>query len=201
MIGKFAENERCEWLPKLISANEASFATVPWHYSRPTKGNLRQSWILDSSLCQWNLDSVTILSGIPDSLNCIPDSKVQDPDSTAKISRNQSGIQIPFHGANYSVAVFFRFKQSAMRISRLLKDRPRSPLQETCDWIEYVIRHGGARHLRAQVFNIPWYQYFLLDVIAFLVAMVTLVVVVIRLSCTCLCRLCCKRSSDKAKKD
>ena len=143
----------------------------------------------------------TILSGTPDSLSCIPDSKVQDPDSTAKISRNQSGIQIPFHWVNYSVAVFSRFKQSAMRISRLLKDRPRSPLQETCDWIEYVLRHGGARHLRAQVFNIPWYQYYLLDVIAFLVAMVTLVVVVTRLSCKCLCRLCCKRSSDKAKKD
>ena len=144
---------------------------------------------------------ITILSGIPDSLNCIPDSKVQDPDSTGKISRNQSGIQIPFHGVNYSVAVFSRFKQSAMRISSLLKDRPRSPLQETCDWIQYVIRHGGARHLRAQVFNIPWYQYYLLDVMAFIVAMVTLVVMVIRLSCTCLCRLCCKRSSDKAKKD
>ena len=144
---------------------------------------------------------ITILSGIPDSLSCFPDSKVQDPDSTAKISRNQSGIQIPFHGANYSVAVFSRFKQSAMRISSLLKDRPRSPLQETCDWIEYVIRHGGARHLRAQVFNIPWYQYYLLDVMAFIVAMVTLVVMVIRLSCTCLCRLCCKRSSDRAKKD
>ena len=143
----------------------------------------------------------TILSGTPDSLSCIPDSKVQDPDSSAKISRNQSGIQIPFHWVNYSVAVFSRFKQSAMRISRLLKDRRRSPLQETCDWIEYVLRHGGARHLRAQVFNIPWYQYYLLDVIAFLVAMVTLVVVVTRLSCKCLCRLCCKRSSDKAKKD
>ena len=144
---------------------------------------------------------ITILSAIPDSLSCFPDSKVQDPDSTGKISRNQSGIQIPFHWLNYGVAVFSRFKQSAMRISSLLKDRPRSPLQETYDWIEYVIRHGGARHLRAQVFNIPWYQYYLLDVMAFIVAMVTLVVVVIRLSCTCLCRLCCKRSSDKTKKD
>ena len=200
MTGKFAKNEKCECLPKLISVNDASFATFPWHYSRPTKGNPRQSLILDSLSVELGF-RITILSGIPDSLSCMPRSKVQDPDSTAKISRNQSGIQIPFHWVIYSVAVFSRFKQSAMRISSLLKDRPRSPLQETCDWIEYVIRHGGARHLRAQVFNIPWYQYYLLDVMAFLVAMVTLVVVVIRLSCTCLCRLCCKRSSDKTKKD
>ena len=88
-----------------------------------------------------------------------------------------------------------------MRISSLLKDRRRSPLQETCDWMEYVLRHGGARHLRAQVFNIPWYQYYLLDVIAFLVAMVTFVVMVIRLICTCLCRFCCKKDSNKTKKE
>ena len=86
-----------------------------------------------------------------------------------------------------------RFKREATRISRLMQDKPRTPLETTCDWIEYVIRHGGARHLRAQVFNIPWYQYYLLDVIAFLVAIVTLVVMVIRLTCRCLCWFCCNK--------
>ena len=100
-----------------------------------------------------------------------------------------------------SVVVFSRFKESAMRISSLLKDRRRSPLQEACDWMEYVLRHGGARHLRAQVFNIPWYQYYLLDVMVFLVAMVIFVVMVIRLTCNCICRLCCKKDSHKAKKE
>jgi len=94
-----------------------------------------------------------------------------------------------------------RFKAKAMHISSLLKDRQRTPLQETCDWIEYVLRHGGARHLRAQVFNIPWYQYYLLDVMAFIVAMVTMVVMVIRLACRCLCRLCCKKDTHKTKKE
>ncbi|KAL9957654.1 hypothetical protein ACROYT_G034577 [Oculina patagonica] len=93
------------------------------------------------------------------------------------------------------------FKTKAMHISGLLKDRRRTPLQETCDWIEYVLRHGGARHLRAQVFNIPWYQYYLLDVMAFLIAIVTLVAMVIRLACRCLCWLCCKRSDSKTKKE
>ena len=98
-------------------------------------------------------------------------------------------------------AFFFRFKAKAVHISGLLKDRRRTPLQETCDWIEYVIRHGGARHLRPQVFNIPWYQYYLLDVMAFLVAVVSLVVIVIMLTCTCLCRLCCQKSGNKTKKE
>ena len=113
----------------------------------------------------------------------------------------------PKTGAELSIVVFvlfcffFRFKAKAIHISGLIKDRKRTPLQETGDWIEYVLRHGGARHLRAQVFNIPWYQYYLLDVIAFLVAMVTFVVMVIRLTCNCICRLCCKKDSDKAKKE
>ena len=51
-----------------------------------------------------------------------------------------------------------------------MKDSPQTPLEKTGDWIEYVLRHGGARHLRAQVFNIPWYHYYLLDLIAFLVS-------------------------------
>ncbi|KAL9957653.1 hypothetical protein ACROYT_G034576 [Oculina patagonica] len=93
------------------------------------------------------------------------------------------------------------FKTKAMHISGLLKDRRRTPLQETCDWLEYVLRHGGARHLRAQVFNIPWYQYYLLDVMAFLVAIATLVVMVIRLACRCLCHVCCKRGDSKTKKE
>ena len=88
-----------------------------------------------------------------------------------------------------------------MRISRLLKDHPQTPLEKTGDWIEYVLRHGGARHLRPQVFNIPWYQYYLLDVVAFLVAIVTLVVMVIRLICRCLCRVCCDKSGRKTKKE
>ena len=82
-----------------------------------------------------------------------------------------------------------------------MQDKPRTPLETTCDWIEYVIRHGGARHLRAQVFNTPWYQYYLLDVIAFLVAIVTLVVKMIRLTCRLICRLCCEKSRNKAKKE
>ena len=87
-----------------------------------------------------------------------------------------------------------------MRISQLMKDSPRTPLEKTGDWIEYVLRHGGARHLRAQVFNIPWYQYYLLDVIAFLIAVVILVVMVITLAWRCLSRVWFQQSNKKIKK-
>ena len=88
-----------------------------------------------------------------------------------------------------------------MRISSLLKYRRRTPLQEACDWIEYVLRHGRAKHLRPQVFKLPSHQYYLLDVTAFLVALVTMVVVAIWLTCTCLCRLRCKCKGMKPKRE
>ena len=88
-----------------------------------------------------------------------------------------------------------------MRISRLMKDSPQTSLEKAGDWIEYVLRHGGAQHLRAQVFNMAWYQYYSLDVIAFLVAIAAIIVMVIRLACQCLCRASYKRCVGKTKND
>lgn len=34
-------------------------------------------------------------------------------------------------------------------------------------WVEHVARHKGALHMRSQAIDLPFYQYFLLDVIAF----------------------------------
>jgi len=41
-----------------------------------------------------------------------------------------------------------------------------SPTESVVYWTEYVIRHKGAPHLKSHAFNLTWYQYFLLDVIA-----------------------------------
>lgn len=56
------------------------------------------------------------------------------------------------------------------KYSALTKDQPQSPMERAVWWTEYVLRHNGARHLRSAAVDMPWYQYFLLDVIAFLLA-------------------------------
>lgn len=35
-------------------------------------------------------------------------------------------------------------------------------------WIEYVIRHKGAPHLRSAAQDLTWYQLYLLDVLGFI---------------------------------
>ncbi|XP_047118185.1 UDP-glucosyltransferase 2-like [Schistocerca piceifrons] len=60
-----------------------------------------------------------------------------------------------------------RYRERAKQLSQLFRDRPRPPLEEAVYWVEYVIRHRGAPHLRSAALDLAWYQYLLLDVAAF----------------------------------
>lgn len=62
----------------------------------------------------------------------------------------------------------FRYANNMKKVSEIYKDRPMSPMDTAIYWIEYVIRHKGARHLRSAAADLPFYQYLLLDVIAFI---------------------------------
>lgn len=48
-------------------------------------------------------------------------------------------------------------------------DRPQTPRKTLVYWVEYIIRHKGAPHLRVAAMDLEWYQYLLLDVAAFLI--------------------------------
>lgn len=49
-----------------------------------------------------------------------------------------------------------------------MHDKPIKPLDTAMFWLEYVLRHKGAPHLRTAALELPWYQYLLLDVVAFI---------------------------------
>ena len=68
--------------------------------------------------------------------------------------------------------ILLSFKSNATRVSRLSRDNPRTFVQEAADWIEYVHRHKGAKHLKSQVYNLYWYQYYLLDLLVFLLTVI-----------------------------
>jgi glucuronosyltransferase len=64
------------------------------------------------------------------------------------------------------------------KISALSKDEPGSSLNRVIWWAEYVIRHNGAKHLRSAALDLAWYQYLLLDVVAFLFLLLAITVLV-----------------------
>ncbi|XP_036399343.1 UDP-glucuronosyltransferase 2A1-like [Megalops cyprinoides] len=86
------------------------------------------------------------------------------------------------------------YRMNMQRLSRLHRDQPMKPLDLALFWIEFVMRHKGAAHLRTESYKMPWYVYHSVDVIAVLLALMLfiliIIIVVIRYLC---CRLCCKR--------
>ncbi|KAG3276505.1 UDP-glucuronosyltransferase 2B17-like, transcript variant X3 [Ictidomys tridecemlineatus] len=64
------------------------------------------------------------------------------------------------------------YKENAMKLSRIQHDQPVKPLDRAVFWIEFVMRHKGAKHLRVAAHDLSWFQYYSLDVIGFLLACV-----------------------------
>uniref|UniRef100_A0A8C0WEK5 glucuronosyltransferase n=1 Tax=Castor canadensis TaxID=51338 RepID=A0A8C0WEK5_CASCN len=88
------------------------------------------------------------------------------------------------------------YKENAMRLSRIHHDQPVKPLDQAVFWIEFVMRHKGAKHLRPAVHDLTWFQYHSLDVIGFLLACVATVTFTI----TRCCMFCCWKFIKTGKK-
>ncbi|XP_072514397.1 UDP glucuronosyltransferase 5 family, polypeptide D1 [Salminus brasiliensis] len=86
------------------------------------------------------------------------------------------------------------YRMNMQRLSRLHRDQPMKPLDTAVFWIEYVMRHKGASHLRTKAYRMPWYSYHSLDVMLCLLSIAAVIVLMtvafIRYVC---CSACCKR--------
>ena len=70
-----------------------------------------------------------------------------------------------------------------------MRDVRRTPTQETADWVEYAIKHDGALFNQVAAVHLGWVQRNLLDVYAFLGAVVVLILYVGRIVLTCTARV------------
>ncbi|XP_070361829.1 UDP-glucuronosyltransferase 2B4-like isoform X2 [Equus asinus] len=88
------------------------------------------------------------------------------------------------------------YKENAMKLSRIQHDQPMKPLDRAVFWIEFVMRHKGAKHLRPASHDLNWFQYHSLDVTGFLLACVATAVFVISK-----CLFCCWKFAKMEKKE
>ncbi|KAM8808895.1 UDP-glucuronosyltransferase 2A2-like [Eudromia elegans] len=88
------------------------------------------------------------------------------------------------------------YKENALRLSRIHHDQPMKPLDRAVFWIEFIMRHKGAKHLRPASHHLTWYQYHCLDVLAFLFICVAVTVFTF-VKC---CLFCCKKCGRVTKK-
>ncbi|XP_072477026.1 UDP-glucuronosyltransferase 2B4-like isoform X3 [Notamacropus eugenii] len=126
------------------------------------------------------------------------------PDNIAHMKAKGAAVEVDFHtmttadmlNALKTVINNPSYKENAMRLSRIHHEQPVKPLDRAVFWIEFVMRHKGAKHLRPAAHDLTWYQYHSLDVIGFLLACVATVFLIV-IKC---CLFCCGKLGKTEKK-
>ncbi|XP_060639768.2 UDP-glucuronosyltransferase 1A1-like isoform X1 [Anolis sagrei] len=93
-----------------------------------------------------------------------------------------------------------KYKENIQRLSELHLDRPIHPLDLAVHWVEFVMKHKGAPHLRPAAHDLNWVQYHSIDVIAFLLAASLLALFISMKCCMFCCRKCFCKSGRLSKK-
>ncbi|KAM9810247.1 UDP-glucuronosyltransferase 2A2-like [Neosynchiropus ocellatus] len=91
------------------------------------------------------------------------------------------------------------YRDKMTKLSRIQKDQPLKPIERAMFWIEFVMRHKGAGHLRTESYKMGPIQYHSMDVAAFLLALLVTPLCAAIATLRCLLRKVSGRS--KAKKD
>ncbi|KAM3864514.1 UDP-glucuronosyltransferase 2C1-like [Diretmus argenteus] len=87
------------------------------------------------------------------------------------------------------------YRSNMRRLSELHRDQPVKPLDLALFWVEFVMRHKGAAHLRTESYRMPWYSYHSVDVLLFSVAVPTLLL----LTFAAIVRRVCSQTQRRAK--
>nr|XP_016850896.1 PREDICTED: UDP-glucuronosyltransferase 1-1 isoform X4 [Anolis carolinensis] len=93
-----------------------------------------------------------------------------------------------------------KYKENIQRLSELHLDRPIHPLDLAVHWVEFVMKHKGAPHLRPAAHDLNWVQYHSIDVLAFLLAASLLALFISMKCCMFCCRKCFCKSGRLTKK-
>ena len=80
------------------------------------------------------------------------------------------------HQMCYHFYSVFRYRENMNRLSDISKDTVLPPVEQAIWWVEYVIRHKGARHLRPAPLDLHWTQYYLIDIAVFIITVLCVVV-------------------------
>ncbi|XP_050442608.1 UDP-glucosyltransferase 2-like [Adelges cooleyi] len=105
------------------------------------------------------------------------------PRNILKVVEKGAGILLEYenltreslYGAINAIITNSSYQTNANKLSKRFKDRPLSATETAVYWTEYVIRHKGARHLKTAAVGMPWWKYYLVDVIGF-IAIITFAV-------------------------
>uniref|UniRef100_A0A8C5L2X7 UDP glucuronosyltransferase 2 family, polypeptide A1 n=1 Tax=Jaculus jaculus TaxID=51337 RepID=A0A8C5L2X7_JACJA len=117
------------------------------------------------------------------------------PDNIAHMKAKGAAVEVNLNtmtsadllGALRTVINEPSYKENVMRLSRIHHDQPMKPLDRAVFWIEFVMRHKGAKHLRVAAHDLTWFQYHSLDVLGFLLTCVAAAIFLVAKCCLFFC--------------
>ncbi|KAI5705825.1 hypothetical protein M8J75_002109 [Diaphorina citri] len=121
-------------------------------------------------------------------LICIPMFADQDL-NCQRVGKIKAGIVLEYEDLNEEIIFNAlklvledpQYEENMQYYSLLSKDTPMSPIEKSIWWIEYVLRHKGVAHLHSAAADLSYVQYYLLDVIAFIITILLVLVAAIYL--------------------
>ncbi|XP_054468985.1 UDP-glucuronosyltransferase 2A2-like [Anoplopoma fimbria] len=122
-------------------------------------------------------------------------------DNLARLSRRGAAVVLDFNylttdeltEALHAIITEPSYKSSVQRLSALHHDRPVSALNNAAFWVEFVMRHGGARHLRLASHDLNLFQYYSVDTGAALLVTMTAAAALCWSVARYFLRRCCRR--------
>ncbi|XP_054995980.1 UDP-glucuronosyltransferase 2B31-like [Sorex araneus] len=132
---------------------------------------------------------------------------LDQPDNIAHMQAKGAAVRVDFETMSSSdllnalktVINDPSYKEKAMKLRAIQRDQPVKPLDRAAFWIEFVMRHKGAKHLRPASHGLTLLQYHSLDVIGFLLACVAAALWLITQCCLCCCRLFSKAGKKEKR--
>ncbi|KNC24650.1 hypothetical protein FF38_13551, partial [Lucilia cuprina] len=90
-----------------------------------------------------------------------------------------------------------RYTKRVQQLSRRYRDQPQTPLETAIYWIEYVLRHEGAPHLRNAGMDLNYIQQYNIDVFAILAVVFLMIIIVFVICIHLLVRCICGNGKSK----
>ncbi|KAF5304917.1 hypothetical protein FQR65_LT00801 [Abscondita terminalis] len=94
-----------------------------------------------------------------------------------------------------------KYRNNIQKRSRVFRDQPIKPIDTAVFWVEYVLRHDGAHHLKTSAFKLHWLQQYSVDVISTIVIILFGFMYVVRKICQNICKCLCKKSVRTVEKN
>ena len=91
------------------------------------------------------------------------------------------------------------YKEAIMKSSRVFHSRRMNARETAAYWTDHVVQHGG-RHLRSHAYDMPFYQFWMLDLLGVVVVCCTIVLFMFVLVLRCLFRMCCSKKVPTASR-